>query len=163
MINDNDNSNSTASSLTEYPRYRGPTKLVWEHGLQIRKPDLSLLPTTNSGRAGKEFEYQKTLQDSISKSDETRFSQLKDDESKYQFISNMITGEGSNSLGLLFPIRYVHGDPRSLIQILEDLIEQKKIWLNPQNGNLYSYECAIKERMISFPCRNCSKVLFSET
>jgi hypothetical protein len=57
MINDdNDSSNSTASS-TEYPQYRGPTKLVWEDGRQIRKPDLSSsflsppnIATTNGAR-----------------------------------------------------------------------------------------------------------------
>jgi hypothetical protein len=44
MINDegNDSSNSTASS-TEYPQYRGPTKLVWEDGQQVMRPDLEAI------------------------------------------------------------------------------------------------------------------------
>jgi hypothetical protein len=168
MINDNDNSNSTASSLTKYPRYRGPTKLVWEDGRQIRKPDLSysLSPnsssslTTNSAIG--EFKYQKTLNEVISDSDKTRFSKLQNDEDKYEMISNMITGEGNNSPNLLFPIRYVHGDSRDLITMLEDLIKQDKIYFNPQDGNFYTKEYSISHKMRSFNCRNCSKVLFSE-
>jgi hypothetical protein len=56
----------------------------------------------------------------ISDTDKTRFSNLKNDEEKYEMISNMITtGEGNNHPNQLFSKRYVHGDPRSLIQILE--------------------------------------------
>jgi hypothetical protein len=170
MINDegNKNSNSTASSLTEYPRYRGPTKLVWEDGRQIRKPDLSysLSPnsssslTTNSARG--EFKYQKTLNEVISDTDKTRFSKLPNDEERYQMISNMITGEGNNHPNQLFPNRFVHGDPRDLISMLEDLVKQDKIYFNPQDGNFYTKEYSIEHKMRMFPCRNCSKVLFSE-
>jgi hypothetical protein len=169
MINDdNDNSNSTASSLTEYPRYRGPTKLVWEDGRQIRKPDLSysfllsnnsVATTTNSAR---EFKYQKTLNEVISDTDKTMFVKLQNDEEKYEMISNMITGEGNNHPNQLFPDRFVHGDSRDLISMLEDLIKQDKIYFNPQDGNFYTKEYSISHKMRSFNCRNCSKVLFSE-
>jgi hypothetical protein len=161
MSNDN---NITDSDFTGIPKIR--TKVVWEDGRQIRKPDLSSTFSTTSTNNIREFKYQKTLNEVISDSDKTRFSKLQNDEEKYQFISNMITtgGEGNNnnSPNLLFPNRFVRGEFRSLDTILENLIEQKRIWLDPQNGNLYSYEFAIKEHMIPFPCRNCSKVLFSE-
>jgi hypothetical protein len=53
-------------------------------------------------------------------------------------ISNMITGEGNNHPKQLFPNRFVHGDPRDLISMLEDLIKQDKIYFNPQDGNFYT-------------------------
>jgi hypothetical protein len=77
----------------------------------------------------------------VTDTDKTRFSKLQNDEERYQMISNMITGEGNNHPNQLFPNRFVHGDPRDLISMLEDLIKQDKIYFN---------------------CRNCSKVLFSE-
>jgi hypothetical protein len=88
-MNNNNNTNSTIDEELIGKPYKGPTKLVWEDGRQIRKPDLSSTFSTTTTNNIREFKYQKTLQDSVSKSDETRFSQLKDDESKYQFISNM--------------------------------------------------------------------------
>jgi hypothetical protein len=127
------------------------------------KPDLEALAQGKPGKLQESYSIgNKTLDDVISSSDIEQFESLANDEEKYQFISNMITGEGSNNPNQLFSSRYVKGDPRSLIQMLEDLLSQRKIYLDPSSGNLYSYEFAIKEHMISFPCRNCSKVLFSE-
>jgi hypothetical protein len=154
--------NNTANS--EFPKtYRGPTKLVWEDGQQVMRPDPEAISQGRPGLLQQSYSIgNKTLDDIISSSDIEQFENLTYDEEKYQFISNMITGEGSNSPNQLFSSCYVKGDPRSLIQMLEDLLSQRKIYLDPSSGNLYSYEFAIKEHMISFPCRNCSKVLFSE-
>jgi hypothetical protein len=157
MSNDN---NITDSDFTGIPKIR--TKVVWEDGRQIRKPDLSSTFSTTSTNNIREFKYQKTLNETISHVDKKRFKELPNDDEKYQMISNMVTGEDSNKPYQLFPSRFVKGEFRTLIQILEDLIDKHKIYFDSNSGNLFTFDHAIKERMISFPCRNCSKVLFSE-
>jgi hypothetical protein len=165
-MNNNNNTNYDIDEEQIGKPYTGPTKLVWENRRQIRRPDLSSSSTSTpvSGSNNKEFKYQKSLDEIISDVDKKRFEKLPNDEDRYQFICNMITtGEENNNPNQLFPSRYIKGDPRSLVQILEDLIEQKKIYFDSFNsGNLFSYDFAIREKMISFKCRSCSKVLFSE-
>jgi hypothetical protein len=126
----------------------------------LSSPNNSVATTTNGARA--EFKYQKALNEVISDTDKTRFSKLQNDEDRYQMISNMITDEGNNHPNQLFPNRFVHGDPRDLVSMLEDLIKQDKIYFNLQDGNFYTKEYSISHKMRSFNCRNCSKVLYSE-
>jgi hypothetical protein len=57
---------------------------------------------------------------------------------------------------------YVEGDHRSLKHILKDLIEQRKIWLDPKNGNIFEYGYAIENKLMKFKCAYCSRVLHSE-
>jgi hypothetical protein len=162
MINDdNDSSNSTASS-TEYPQYRGPTKLVWEDGQQVIRPDFEAAANGTPGALQESFSSvaNKTLDDVVSAADEIQFSQLKNDDQKYDRIVNLVSGVDHPSQ--LFTSRYVQGDPRDLKDILKDLIDQKKIYLNQKDGNIYRYDLAIERHMISFKCPYCSKVLFSE-
>ena len=85
--------------------------------------------------------------------------QEESDEEKYDMIANLIIG--INNRHELFTSYYVKGDPRDLKMILRDLIEQKKIYLNPKDGNFYRYDLAIQEKMLSFKCQYCSAVLYS--
>jgi hypothetical protein len=41
---------------------------------------------------------------------------------------------------------YVNLDPRSLKQILNDMISQQKVYLDPKDGNLYSFQYAISKK-----------------
>ena len=56
---------------------------------------------------------------------------------------------------------YVHGDKRSLEDVLQDLINRKKVHMT-SDGNLFLMSYALQERMIPFACRYCSVVLYSE-
>jgi hypothetical protein len=41
---------------------------------------------------------------------------------------------------------YVNLDPRSLKQILNDMISQQKVYLDPKDGNLYAFQYAISKK-----------------
>jgi hypothetical protein len=162
MSNNNDNNISSSNTRNEY---RGPVKLSWVDGRQIMRPDLESVSSGSHGALQSYF-VGKTLDDVISETDETQFSKLKDDIARYQMVMNMITGVETKTNP---PFRvtdgdggYVHGEYRDLRTILIDLIEKKKIWLDPTSGNIFEYNYAIREKLIKFPCRNCSKVLYSE-
>jgi hypothetical protein len=155
MSSDNNTTNS------EFPKtYRGPTKLVWEDGQQVIRPDFEAATNGKPGALQQSFIATKTLDDVVSEADEKQFSNLKNDDDRYDMIVNIVSGVDHPSQ--LFTSRYVQGDPRDLKDILKDLIDQKKIYLNQKDGNIYRYDLAIERHMISFKCPYCSKVLFSE-
>jgi hypothetical protein len=121
MSSDNNTTNS------EFPKtYRGPVKLVWEDGQQVIRPDFEAAANGTPGALQQSFIATKTLDDVVSAADEKQFSQLKNDDQKYNMIVNLVSGVDHRSE--LFTSRYVHGDPRDLKDILKDLIDQKKIW-----------------------------------
>jgi hypothetical protein len=167
----NNNTNSSNSSTIDKEQiigkpYTGPRKLAWVDGQQIMVPDLEAVAQGTPGALQSSYFVPKTIDDYdvISETDEIQFSKLKTDDQKYEMISNMITGVDKQRNPIFKASeRYVDGEYRGLKTILQDLIDQKKIWLNPKDGNLFEMEFALKNRMISFHCRNCSKVLFSET
>jgi hypothetical protein len=160
IMNNNNTNYDIDEELIGKP-YTGPTKLVWENGIQIRKPDLDQSPPPSNHQ----FTYQKTLDDIISETDEIQFSNLKTDEEKYDMITGMITGVNERQTDPPFKVSessYVDGEYRSLKTILRDLIDKRKVWLDPKDGNLYEYGYALQQKMIKFPCMYCSKVLYSE-
>jgi hypothetical protein len=155
MSSDNNTTNS------EFPKtYRGPTKLVWEDGQQVIRPDFEAAANGTPGSLQQSFIATKTLDDVVSAADEKQFSQLKNDDQKYDRVVNLVSGVKHSSE--LFNSRYVHGDPRDLKEILRDLIDQKKIYLNSKDGNIYKYDLAVERKLISLKCPYCSAVLHSE-
>jgi hypothetical protein len=140
--------------------FRGPVKLEWENGEQVLKPDLEAAREGRSGAFQESFTANKTLKDIISSADEEQFSKLENDDQKYNRVVNLVSGVKHSSE--LFNSRYVHGEFRSLKEILKALIDQNKIFLNPKDGNLYQYDLAIEHKLISLKCMYCSAVLHSE-
>jgi hypothetical protein len=115
MTNDNANNNDSF----EFPKtYRGPTKLVWEDGQQVIRPDLEAAANGTPGALQQSFIATKTLDDVVSAADEKLFSQLKNDDQKYDMIVNLVSGVDHPNQ--LFTSRYVQGDPRDLKDILKE-------------------------------------------
>jgi hypothetical protein len=117
-----------------------------------------------SSPSASSYIYQKTISDVISEEDKTRFKNLRTDEEKYDFIRNLIGRTIDGQIHHLYNSEiaaYVHGDKRSLEDVLQDLIDRKKVHMD-LNGNLFLMSWAIQERMIKFPCAYCSTILYSE-
>jgi hypothetical protein len=108
----------------------------------------------------------KTLKDILTEEDKTRFKNLRTDEEKYDFVRNLIGGTIDNQtehhLWNSDIAAYVNGDRRPLEDILQDLLNRKILYMDPITGNLFLMSYAIQEHMIPFPCRYCSRVLYSE-
>lgn len=162
--NDNADNNSTPSASSELPRYRGPVKLVWEDGQQVMRPDLEAIANGTPGALQQSYSVDKNLDDNsvINETDIKQFENLKSDSEKYDMVKGMITGVERVNNPPFHIGSYVHGEFRSLKTIIRDLIQEKKIWMDPKSGNLYEYGYAIENKLIKFPCKYCSRVLFSE-
>ena len=163
--NNNESDNNTANS--EFPKtktYRGPVKLVWEDGQQVMRPDLEGAANGTPGQLQESYSVAKNLDDNsvINETDIKQFESLKSDEEKYNMVKGMITGVERVNNPPFHIGSYVHGEFRSIKHILKDLIQQKKIWLDPKSGNIFEYGYAIENKLIKFPCKYCSRVLFSE-
>jgi hypothetical protein len=160
-------SDNTAAANSELPNktYRGPVKLVWEDGDQVLRPDLEAAANGTPGAFElSSYSVAKNLDDNsvISETDIKQFESLKSDEAKYNMVKGMITGVERVNNPPFHIGSYVDGEYRSLKTILKDLVQQKKIWLDPKTGNLFEYGWAIENKLIKFKCMYCSQVLFSD-
>jgi hypothetical protein len=107
----------------------------------------------------------------ISEADEIQFSNLKTDDQKYDMVKGMITGVETKTENPPFKVsdpyvnadgEYVNdGEYRGLKTILQDLINKGKVWLDPKDGNIYEMQFALQNRIISFHCAYCSKILYN--
>jgi hypothetical protein len=159
MTPSNNNSNSIDESKLGQS-YMGRTKLICKDGQRIVVPDLEAYsnrfvptPITNNNNYTtiKELKYEKTLDQVLSSTDKFQFDRLKTDEQRYAMIKNMIIGLEQYPLFNSEIGSYVERDFRSLDQILRDLIKEHKVFLNPEDGNLYSFQYAIDHKMIEYP------------
>lgn len=159
MATSNNNSNSIDESKLGQS-YMGRTKLICKDGQRIVVPDLEAYsnrfvptPITNNNNyiTIKELKYEKTLDQVLSSTDKFQFDRLKTDEQRYATIKNMIIGLNQYPLFNREIGSYVERDFRSLDQILRNLIKEHKVFLNPEDGNLYSFQYAIDHKMIEYP------------
>jgi hypothetical protein len=162
MTNDIAIDNNNDSPLIS-KTYRGPVKLVWENGEQVLRPDFEAAVNGTPGDLELSYSVAKNLDDTsvISETDIKQFESLKSDEAKYNMVKGMITGVERVKDPPFHIGSYVDGEYRSLKTILKDLIEQKKIWLDPKTGNIFEFGYAIENHLISYKCMYCSQVLFS--
>jgi hypothetical protein len=167
--NDTNNNSTIDESLIGQP-YKGPVKMVWnDKGQRIQVPDYSFDGSASNAANSPAFSspsyvYQKELKDVLSEEDKARFKNLRTDEEKYDFVRGLIGGTVDTQEHHLWNPEiacFVHGERRPLEDVLQDLIDRKKLYMD-LNGNLFLMSYAIQERMIKFPCAYCSVVLFSD-
>jgi hypothetical protein len=137
------------------------------------RPDLEAVAQGTPGALQSSYFVPKTIDDYdvISETDEIQFSKLKTDSEKYDMVKGMITGAETKTENPPFKVsdpyvnadgEYVNdGEYRGLKTILQDLINKGKVWLNPKDGNIYEMQFALQNRMISFHCAYCSKILYN--
>jgi hypothetical protein len=150
--------------------YRGKTKTIWnDKGQRIQVPDLDsnsieALASANSSASSSPYVYQKTVEDVINSTDKFQYDRLKTDTERYAFIRNMITGINSNT----YPLydheiggggTYVERDFRSLDTIIQTLVNNKKVFLDTESGNLYHYKYAVDNNLARVKCAHCSTVV----
>jgi hypothetical protein len=162
------NNNSTIDESVLGQPYKGAVKMIWKDGQRIQVPDYTLdnaaAIAASSTPNKSEYVYQKTINDILSSEDKARFKNLRTDEEKYDFVRNLIGGTVGGEVHHLWNSEiaaYVNGDKRSLEDVLQDLINRKKVHMT-SDGNLFLMSYAIENRMIKFPCKYCSLVSYSE-
>jgi hypothetical protein len=164
-----DNNNSTIDESRLGQIYAGKTKTIWnDKGQRILVPDLDsnsieALASANSS-ASSAYVYKKTVEDVISSTDRFQYDRLKTDTDRYAFIRNMITGIDTSKYPLFDAEiggggTYVYGDNRSLMTIIQNLVNSKKVYPDSKTGNLYHYKYALDNKLILVNCPHCSKVI----
>jgi hypothetical protein len=173
MTNNNNNTttntdNNSTTTMTDDSLYKGPVKMVWRDGQRIQVPDYDALndpPASSNATANfSPYVYKKTLEDVITSSDKFQYDRLKTDEERYAFIRNMITGIDSTNYQLFdWEIgnggTYVERDFRSLDTILQTLVNNKKIFLDSESGNLYHFKYAVDNNLARMKCNYCSTII----
>jgi hypothetical protein len=159
-------SNNTTKNDNDTTLYRGPVKMEWRNGQRVQVIDYDALsdPVAASAVSSPSYVYKKTLEDVISSTDKFQYDRLKSDTERYAFIRNMITGIDINKYPLFDHEignggTYVERDFRSLDTILQTLVNNKKIFLDSESGNLYHFKYAVDNNLARMKCNYCSTII----